>query len=56
VFVYHVTHIEEITGIDLDDYWARLKLSLAFHFFELKESNRLFYNPSGESAGKGSSN
>ncbi len=43
--LYHVSRIEEITGVDLNDYWARLKLSLAFHFFELKESNRLFYNP-----------
>lgn len=50
--LYHVSHIEEITEIDLDDYWARLKLSLAFHFFELKESNRLFYNPGGDISGK----
>lgn len=40
--LYHVSRIEEITGIDLDDYWARLKLTLAFHFFELNESNRLY--------------
>ncbi len=53
--LYHVSRIEEITGIDLNDYWARLKLSLAFHFFELKESNRLFFNPGGESAGKSGS-
>ena len=46
--LYHVAHIEEITGIDLNDYWARLKLMLAFHFFELKESNRLFYTPGGD--------
>lgn len=50
--LYHVSHIEEITEIDLNDYWARLKLSLAFHFFELKESNRLFYTPGGDSSGK----
>jgi DNA-binding PucR family transcriptional regulator len=50
--LYHVSRIEELTGIDFNDYWARLKLSLAFHFFELKESNRLFFNPSEESAGK----
>lgn len=40
--LYHISRIEEITGIDLDDYWARLKLTLAFHFFELIESNRLY--------------
>jgi DNA-binding PucR family transcriptional regulator len=50
--LYHVSHIEEITGIDFNDYWTRLKLSLTFHFFELKESNRLFFNPGGESAGR----
>ncbi|NLT13455.1 MAG: hypothetical protein GXY05_03835 [Clostridiales bacterium] len=50
--LYHVSHIEEITEIDLNDYWARLKLSLAFHFFELKESNRLFYTPGGDSSVK----
>ncbi|NLO47284.1 MAG: hypothetical protein GX111_03035 [Clostridiales bacterium] len=47
--LYHISRIEEITGIDLNDYWARLKLSLAFHFFELKESNRLFFNPDEKS-------
>jgi len=40
--LYHISRIEEITGIDLNNYWARLKLTLAFHFFELIESNRLF--------------
>lgn len=40
--LYHISRIEEITGIDLNDYWARLKLTLAFHFFELIESNRLY--------------
>ena len=40
--LYHVSRIEEITGIDLDDYWARLKTTLAFHFLEIKESNRVF--------------
>ncbi len=54
--LYHVSSIEEITGIDLSDYWARLKLSLAFHFFELKESNRLFFNPGGKSTDKNSGN
>ena len=52
--LYHVSRIEEITEIDLNDYWTRLKLSLTFHFFELKESNRLFFNPGGESVGKSS--
>ena len=46
--LYHVSRIEEITGVDLDDYWVRLKLTLAFHFFELRESNKLFYSPGGE--------
>ena len=46
--LYHISRIEEITGIDLDDYWVRLKLALAFHFFELQESNRLFCNTGGE--------
>jgi sugar diacid utilization regulator len=50
--LYHVSHIEEITEIDLNGYWARLKLSLAFHFFEIKESNRLFCNPAENVAGK----
>jgi len=45
--LYHISRIKEITGIDLDDYWARLKLMLAFHFFELQESNRLFSLPPG---------
>lgn len=43
--LYHISRIEEITGIDLNDYWARLKLILAFHFFELIESNRLYVFP-----------
>ena len=43
--LYHISRIREITGIDLDDYWVRLKLMLAFHFFELQESNRLFSLP-----------
>ncbi|MDR0490080.1 MAG: helix-turn-helix domain-containing protein, partial [Oscillospiraceae bacterium] len=46
--LYHISRIEEITGIDLNDYWTRLKLALAFHFFELQESNRLFFNPGGD--------
>ena len=43
--LYHLSRIEEITGIDLNDYWTRLKLMLAFHFFEIHESNRLFSDP-----------
>ena len=43
--LYHISRIEEITGINLDDYWARLKLMLAFHFFEMIESNRLYISP-----------
>ena len=40
--LYHISRIEEIMGIDLDDYWVRLKLTLAFHFSEITESNRLY--------------
>jgi hypothetical protein len=43
--LYHISRIEEITGVDLDDYWNRLKLMLAFHFFELQESNKRFFLP-----------
>ena len=46
--LYHISRIEEITGIDLNDYWTRLKLMLAFHFLELQESNRLFFHPAHE--------
>jgi len=28
--------------MDLDDYWTRLKLMLAYHFLELEEINRRF--------------
>lgn len=48
--LYHVSHIEEITGIDLNDYWTRLKLMLAFHFFEVKQSGRIFYTPGGDAS------
>ena len=40
--LYHVSRIEDITGLDLNDYWTRLKFMLAFHFIEIQESNRLF--------------
>ncbi|MCL2200810.1 MAG: helix-turn-helix domain-containing protein [Oscillospiraceae bacterium] len=43
--LYHISRIEEITGLDLNDYWTRLKLMLAFHFLELQESNRRFFLP-----------
>ena len=43
--LYHISRIEAIIEVDLNNYWVRLKLLLAFHFFELQESNRLFYNP-----------
>ena len=45
--LYHISRIEEIMGIDLDDYWVRLKLTLAFHFSEITESNRLYVYKSG---------
>lgn len=46
--LYHISRIEELTDMNLDDYWVRLKLTLAFHFFELQESNRLFMSPINE--------
>ncbi len=33
--LYHVGRITEITGIELDDYWVRLKLMIAFHHLQL---------------------
>ena len=53
--LYHVSRIEEITGVDLNNYWTRLKLLLAFHLAEIQESNRLFYTPGGDAAAKGNS-
>ena len=53
--LYHISRIEEITGVDLDDYWTRLKLMLAFHFFELQESNRIFSLPPGNAPNMSSS-
>ena len=49
--LYHISRIEEITGINLDDYWVRIKLMLAFHFFELQESNKIFVNPGNNTSG-----
>ena len=43
--LYHISRIEEITSIDLNDYWVRLKLLLAYHFLELQESNKNPVNP-----------
>ena len=40
--LYHISRIEDITGIDLNDYWTRLKLIITFHLFELRESNNAF--------------
>ncbi len=34
--LYHIGRITEITGTDLDDYWVRLKLMIAFHYLEFK--------------------
>jgi hypothetical protein len=43
--LYHISRTEEILGADLSDYWTRLKLMLAYHFFELQASNRTFIFP-----------
>ena len=48
--LYHVSRIEEILGVSLDDYWVRLKLQLAFHFLELQESNCVFTLPASDRA------
>jgi DNA-binding PucR family transcriptional regulator len=48
--LYHITRIEDLAGISLDDYWTRLKLLLAFHFMELKASNRAL-TLNGDTAG-----
>ena len=53
--LYHVSRIEEITRIDLNNYWTRLKLLLAFHLAEIQESNRLFYTPGSDAAVHGNS-
>ncbi|SHI03765.1 PucR C-terminal helix-turn-helix domain-containing protein [Sporobacter termitidis DSM 10068] len=37
--LYHIGRIIEIIGTDLDDYWVRLKLMLAFHYLELQAAN-----------------
>lgn len=44
--LYHISRIEELLDIDLNDYWTRLKLDLAYHLFELQEANRRVMAPS----------
>lgn len=46
--LYHIARIEEIAGIDLNDYWTRLKLQIAFHYLELQTSNRSYISPGDE--------
>ena len=48
--LYHVSRAEEIIGASLEDYWVRLKLMLAYHFLELKISNRTFIFPDSTDA------
>ena len=43
--LYHISRAEEILELSLEDYWVRLKLMLAYHFFELQASNRTFIFP-----------
>lgn len=50
--LYHISRIEELLGIDLNDYWTRLKLTLAYHFLELQEANRRVMAPSDHSDNK----
>jgi sugar diacid utilization regulator len=33
---YHITRIEEILDMDLDDYWTRMKLMLTFHLLDIR--------------------
>ena len=37
--LYHIGRITEITGVELDNYWVRLKLMIAFHCLELNMAN-----------------
>ncbi len=37
--IYHVSRIEELLEVDLEDYWVRLGLMLAFHYLELERAN-----------------
>ena len=38
--LYRIPRIAEKLGVDLDDYWVRLNLLLAFHLLELEEAHR----------------
>ncbi|MGM9606283.1 MAG: PucR family transcriptional regulator [Oscillospiraceae bacterium] len=38
--LYRIPRIEEQIGLDLDDYWVRTKLLLAFHLIELEEARK----------------
>lgn len=46
--LYHIARIEDLLNIDLNDYWTRLKLILAYHLFELQEANRCVMASSGK--------
>ena len=39
--LYHIGRITDITGLQLDNYWVRLKLMLAFHCLEFNAANEL---------------
>lgn len=39
--LYRIPRIAEKLGLELDDYWVRLKLLLAFHLTELEEAHRM---------------
>ena len=34
--IYRINKIEEMTGLDLDDYWTRMKLLISFHLLRLE--------------------
>lgn len=38
--LYRIPRIEEQIGLNLDDYWVRLKLLLAFHLTELEQAHK----------------
>lgn len=37
--VYHVSHIEELLGLNFDDYYTRQGILLAFHYLKLKKNS-----------------
>lgn len=37
--IYRINKIEEMTGLDLDDYWTRMKLLIAYHLLRLELSS-----------------